>query len=215
MPAPAAAVAAASSTPTAQPALLGPPLENQFLHAIPGEDTNVPLWILGSSLFGAQLAAMLGLPYTFASHFAPQALLKAVEIYRERFEPSEQLDRPHVMLGINLVAAETDEEARFLKTSVLQSFVNLRRGTPGMLPPPIAGYEDSLMPAERSMLDQALSCSIAGAPDTVASEIAVFIEKTGADEIMITSNIHDHDKRLHSFKLVAEMMCAGHAALPQ
>ena len=191
------------------------PEPGQLICAVPGAGLDVPIWILGSSLYGAQLAAALGLPYAFASHFAPAAMMQAIAVYRERFEASEQLDQPYVMLGMNVVAAETDEDARFLKTSVLQSFINLRRGTPGMLPAPLAGYEDRLMPAERSMLDQALSCSVAGAPDTVESEIAAFIEKTGADEIMITSNIHDHDKRLHSFELVAEMMCAGHAALPQ
>ena len=190
------------------------PEPGQLIRAVPGAGLDVPIWILGSSLYGAQLAAALGLPYAFASHFAPAAMMQAIAVYRERFEPSEQLDKPYVMLGMNVVAAETDEEARFLKTSVLQSFVNLRRGTPGMLPAPIADYEDHLMSAERSMLDQALSCSVAGAPDTVESEMAAFIEKTGADEIMITSNIHDHDKRLHSFELVAEMMCAGHTALP-
>ena len=191
------------------------PEPGQMIRAVPGAGLNVPVWILGSSLYGAQLAAALGLPYAFASHFAPAALMQAIAVYRERFEPSEQLDEPYVMLGMNVVTAETDAEARFLKTSVLQSFVNLRRGMPGKLPAPVAGYEDRLTPAERMMVDEALSCSTAGAPDTVEHDIAAFVERTGADEIMITCNIHDHVKRLRSFELVAEMMHADDAALPQ
>ena len=191
------------------------PEPGQMIRAVPGAGLNVPIWILGSSLYGAQLAAALGLPYAFASHFAPAAMMQAIAVYRERFEPSEQLDEPYVMLGMNVVAAETDAEARFLKTSVLQSFVNLRRGMPGKLPAPVAGYEDRLTPAERMMVDEALSCSTADAPDTVEHDIAAFVERTGADEIMITCNIHDHAKRLRSFELVAKMMYAGHAALPQ
>ena len=178
----------------------------QAIRAVPGAGLDVPIWILGSSLYGAQLAAALGLPYAFASHFAPAALMQAIEIYREKFELSEQLETPYVMLGLNVVAADSDEEARFLRTSVLQSFVNLRSGRPGKLPPPVADFEDRLMPAERMMLDAALSCSAVGAPETVNREIAAFIENTGADEIMITSNIHDHAKRLHSFELVAALM---------
>ena len=191
------------------------PEPGQMIRAVPGAGLDVPIWILGSSLYGAQLAAALGLPYAFASHFAPAAMMQAIAVYRERFEPSEQLDEPHVMLGMNVVAAETDAEARFLKTSVLQSFVNLRRGMPGKLPAPVAGYEDRLTPAERMMVDEALSCSTADAPDTVEHDIAAFVERTGADEIMITCNIHDHAKRLRSFELVAKMMYAGHAASPQ
>ena len=191
------------------------PEPGQMIRAVPGAGLDVPIWILGSSLYGAQLAAALGLPYAFASHFAPAAMMQAIAVYRERFEPSEQLDEPHVMLGMNVVAAETDAEARFLKTSVLQSFVNLRRGMPGKLPAPVAGYEDRLTPAERMMVDEALSCSTADAPYTVEHDIAAFVERTGADEIMITCNIHDHAKRLRSFELVAKMMYAGHAASPQ
>ena len=191
------------------------PEPGQMIRAVPGAGLDVPIWILGSSLYGAQLAAALGLPYAFASHFAPAAMMQAIAVYRERFEPSEQLDEPYVMLGMNVVAAETDAEARFLKTSVLQSFVNLRRGMPGKLPAPVAGYEDRLTPAERMMVDEALSCSTADAPDTVEHDIAAFVERTGADEIMITCNIHDHAKRLRSFELVAERMYAGDAALPQ
>ena len=185
------------------------PAPDQFVRAVPGAGLNVPIWILGSSLYGAQLAAALGLPYAFASHFAPAALMQAIAIYRERFEPSAQLNEPYVMLGMNVFAADTEEEARFLRTAVLQSFINLRRGMPGKLPLPVADYTDRVTPDERAMLEATLSCSAVGTPDTVEREIASFVERTGADEIMITSNIHDHGKRLRSFKLVAEMMAAA------
>ena len=185
------------------------PAPDQFVRAVPGAGLNVPIWILGSSLYGAQLAAALGLPYAFASHFAPAALMQAIAIYRERFEPSAQLNEPYVMLGMNVFAADTEEEAHFLRTAVLQSFVNLRRGMPGKLPLPVADFTDRVTPGERAMLEAALSCSAVGTPDTVEREIASFVERTGADEIMITSNIHDHGKRLRSFKLVAEMMAAA------
>ena len=182
------------------------PEPGQAIRAVPGAGLEVPIWILGSSLYGAQLAAALGLPYAFASHFAPAALMQAIEIYRERFEPSAQLDKPYVMVGMNVVAADSEEEARYLRTSLLQSFVNLRSGRPGKLPPPVADFEDRLLPAERAMLASALSCSTAGAPETIEREISVFAESTGADEVMVTSNIHDHAKRLHSFELVAKLM---------
>ena len=185
------------------------PAPDQFVRAVPGAGLNVPIWILGSSLYGAQLAAALGLPYAFASHFAPAVLMQAIAIYRERFEPSAQLNEPYVMLGMNVFAADTEEEAHFLRTAVLQSFVNLRRGMPGKLPLPVADYTGRVTPDERAMLEAALSCSAVGTPDTVEREIASFVEQTGADEIMITSNIHDHGKRLRSFKLVAEMMAAA------
>ncbi len=182
------------------------PEPDQAIRAVPGAGLNVPIWILGSSLYGAQLAAALGLPYAFASHFAPAALMPAIEIYRERFEPSEQLDKPYVMLGMNVIAADTEDEARFLKTSVLQSFVNRSKGQRGKLPPPVDGYEEQLSLPERKMLDKALSCSATGAADTVEREISAFVEKTDADEIMITCNIHDFAKRLRSFELVAALM---------
>jgi luciferase family oxidoreductase group 1 len=180
------------------------PEPGQVIRAVPGAGLDVPLWILGSSLFGAQLAAALGLPYAFASHFAPAAMMQAIAVYRERFEPSEQLDRPYVMLGMNVIAADTDEEAAFLRSSVMQSFVNLRRGRPGKLPPPVENYAETLMPAERMMLDEALSCSAWGSPQTVERDVAAFIARTGADEIMMTCHIHDHAKRLKSFELVSQ-----------
>jgi len=182
------------------------PKPGQAIRAVPGAGLDVPIWILGSSLYGAQLAAALGLPYAFASHFAPAALIPAIEIYRERFKPSEQLEKPYVMLGMNVIAADTEDEAGFLKTSVLQSFVNRSKGQRGKLPPPIDRYEEQLSLAERKMLENALSCSATGAPDTVEREIATFVEKYGADEIMITCNIHDFAKRLHSFELVGKMI---------
>jgi len=178
----------------------------QAIRAVPGEGQNVPLWILGSSLYGAQLAAALGLPYAFASHFAPAAMMQAIALYRERFEPSEQLARPHVMLGVNVVAAETDEKAAFLRSSVLQSFVNLRTGRAGKLPPPVEGYEESLGAAERHMLDETLSCSVHGNPATVKAGLEAFVARTGADEIMVTTHIHDHQARLQSFEIVADQM---------
>ena len=182
------------------------PKPGQAIRAVPGAGLDVPIWILGSSLYGAQLAAALGLPYAFASHFAPAALIPAIEIYRERFKPSEQLEKPYVMLGMNVIAADTEDEAGFLKTSVLQSFVNRSKGQRGKLPPPIDRYEEQLSLAECKMLENALSCSATGAPDTVEREIATFVEKYGADEIMITCNIHDFAKRLHSFELVGKMI---------
>ncbi|WP_144863335.1 LLM class flavin-dependent oxidoreductase [Mesorhizobium sp. J18] len=176
----------------------------QPVQAVPGAGLEVPVWILGSSLFGAQLAAMLGLPYSFASHFAPAAMEQAVEVYRSRFEPSEQLDRPYVMLGLNVFAAETDEEARLLFTSVQQSFVNLRTGRPGKLPPPKAGYYETLEPMAKAMVDQALSCSVIGSPETVKAGVKEFAERTGADELIVTANIYDHKARLRSFEILSE-----------
>jgi luciferase family oxidoreductase group 1 len=176
------------------------------VRAIPGEGLSVPVWILGSSLFGAQLAAMLGLPYAFASHFAPGQMMDAMRLYREQFRPSEQLERPYVMLGFNAFAADTDEEAQRLATSVQQAFVNLRTGHPAKLPPPVEDYAKTLPPNARAILDQVLSCSAIGAPETVRAAIAAFAERTGADELMITSQIYDHEARLRSYEIVAEAL---------
>jgi luciferase family oxidoreductase group 1 len=161
----------------------------------------VPVWILGSSTYGAQLAAMLGLPYGFASHFAPGMMMEAIAIYRQRFRPSARLDKPNVMLGLNLVAADTDEEARFLFSSTQQSFLNIRRGRPAKLPPPVANMEIDAY--GRAMLDDALSCAVVGGPDTVHRGLEAFAERTGADEFMVTSNIFDHAKRKRSFEILA------------
>jgi luciferase family oxidoreductase group 1 len=176
----------------------------QRIRAVPGEGLDVPVWILGSSLFGAQLAAMLGLPYAFASHFAPGDMERAVELYRQEFRPSEQLDRPYVMLGLNVFAAETDDEAQLLFTSLKQAFVNLRSGHPGKLPAPKAGFDADLDPMAAAMLAQALSCSVVGSPETVRRGVAAFAERTGADEFMVTAQIHDHAKRVRSFEILAE-----------
>jgi len=173
------------------------------VRAVPGTGLKVPVWILGSSLFGAQLAAMLGLPYAFASHFAPTQLMQAIEIYRANFKPSAQLDRPYVMLGFNVVAADTDEQAAVLATSLQQAFVNLRSGRPTKLPPPLPGYVDKLGPAERALLDNVLACTAIGSPDTVRRALQAFIERTGADELMVAGQIHDHAARLRSFEIVA------------
>ena len=180
-----------------------PAQPGQRVRAIPGEGLDIPVWILGSSLFGAQLAAMLGLPYAFASHFAPQQMMEAIRLYRERFEPSARLERPYVMLGFNVFAADGDEEAALLATSVQQAFVALRSGNPGRLKPPVAGYAETLPPAQRALLDQLLSCSATGSPATVAAAVEAFVEQTGADELMIVSQIFDHSARLRSYELLA------------
>jgi len=187
-------------------ALLGPPQENQRIHAIPGEDTNVPLWILGSSLYGAQLAAMLGLPYAFASHFAPQALMQAVAIYRERFEPSTQLDKPYVMVGCNAIVADTEDEAKRLFTTPQQQFTRMVRGTRGQLPPPVDDIEDFWSPMEKAQASSMLACSFYGAPATIAAKLAPLIEATGANELMVAAAIWDHKARVRSYELLAQAM---------
>ena len=172
------------------------------VRAVPGAGLEIPIWILGSSLFGAQLAAALGLPFAFASHFAPAQLMQAIEIYRAQFRPG-QIQKPYVMLGFGVVAAGTDEEARLLFTSQQQAFVNLRSGRPGRLPPPVAGFEDQLGSAERVMLAQALSCYAIGSRDTVRRGLDAFIRRTNADELIITSHIFDHAARLRSYEITA------------
>ncbi|UQA59789.1 LLM class flavin-dependent oxidoreductase [Polyangium aurulentum] len=180
------------------------PDPGQRVRAVPGAGLNVPIWILGSSLFGAQLAAALGLPYAFASHFAPTQMTPAVELYRARFRPSPQLARPHVMLGVNVFAADTDEEARLSFTSLQQAFVNLIRGRPGPLPPPVEGFERQLTPMERAGMEQMLVCTVVGSPETVRRGLAAFVARTGADELMVTSQMFDHTARLRSFEITAE-----------
>ena len=176
--------------------------------AVPGNGLTIPFWILGSSLFGAQLAAVLGLPYAFASHFAPGYMMQAIEMYRANFRPSRQLDKPYVMLGFNVFAADTDEEAAFRATSMQQAFVNLRSGRPAQLPPPLTDYPNLVGPQERALLDSVLSCSAIGAPDTVRSSLKAFIDRTGADELMITSQIFDHAARLRSYEITANLRTA-------
>jgi luciferase family oxidoreductase group 1 len=178
----------------------------QAIVAVPGVGQDVPLWILGSSLYGAQLAAHLGLPYAFASHFAPAEMERASALYRSTFKPSAQLARPYVMLGVNVFAADTDEEARLLLTSLQQAFVNLRTGNPGPLPPPVEGYEQALPDAARAMLNQALSCSAIGSPDTVRDGLTAFIARTGADELIVTAQMFDHAARKRSFEITSQVM---------
>ncbi|MDX8493972.1 LLM class flavin-dependent oxidoreductase [Mesorhizobium sp. VK22B] len=181
-----------------------PAEEGHRIRAVPGEGQEVPVWILGSSLYGAQLAAMLGLPYAFASHFAPAELDHALEVYRTRFQPSAQLDKPYVMLGLNVFAAPTDAEAKLLFTSLQQAFVNLRSGRPGQLPPPVENYDRDLDPVAKSMLAQALSCAVVGSPETVRQGIDAFVRRTGADELMVTAQMFDHPARVRSFEILSD-----------
>jgi luciferase family oxidoreductase group 1 len=176
---------------------------DQGVVAVPGAGLEVEVWILGSSTYGAQLAAALGLPYAFASHFAPAQMAEAVALYRARFRPSERLAAPHVMLGVNVFAAETDAEARYLFSSLQQAFLNLRRGRPGRLPPPVEGLDARLEPRERAMLDQALACSIVGGKETVRRGLRDLLARTGANELIATAQIHDHAARRRSFEILA------------
>ncbi|MBW6399785.1 LLM class flavin-dependent oxidoreductase [Roseomonas sp. HJA6] len=188
-----------------------PATEGQALRAVPGEGQDVEVWILGSSTFGAQLAAYLGLPYAFASHFAPQQMMDALRVYRDRFRPSERLAAPRAMIGVNVFAAPTEEEARFLFTSLQQAFVNLRRGRPGKLPAPVEGYEERLDPQARAILAHSLSCAVVGTPAMVRQGLADLAATTGADEMIITAQIHDPAARLRSFTLVAEAQAMAEA----
>ena len=184
-------------------ALLGPLQPDQRIQAVPGTDTNVPLWILGSSLFGAQLAAMLGLPYAFASHFAPGALMQALAVYREGFKPSAQLDRRHAMVGVNVFAAETDDEAKYLFTSAQQRVIGMFRGRRGQLPPPVEDIESLWSPDEKAQVGRMLACSFVGSAETVRAGLERFIADTGADELIVASAIHDHKKRLRSYEILS------------
>jgi luciferase family oxidoreductase group 1 len=181
-----------------------PAQPGQIVRAVPGEGLDVPIWILGSSLFGAQLAAAMGLPFAFASHFAPGLMMQAIELYRSGFRASEQLDRPHIMLGVNVIAAETDEEAQLLFTSLQQAFLSLRRGRPGRLPPPDPEFKRGLHPTEEAMLRETLAYAVVGSAETVRQGVDRFISATGADELMVTAQVFDHGARLHSFQLTAE-----------
>jgi luciferase family oxidoreductase group 1 len=178
--------------------------ENGRVRAIPGEGLNVPLYILGSSLFGAQLAAALGLPYAFASHFAPQMMMEAIELYRHRFEPSEQLSEPYVMLGFNAFVADTDGQAELLSTSIQQAFVALRTGQPTQLPPPQAGFADTLPMQARAILGNVLSCSAIGTPETARRQVDEFVRRTKADELIVTAQIYDPKARIRSYELLAQ-----------
>src|SRR3954467_937042 len=184
-------------------AFLAPAGPNQRIRAVPAAGTEVPLWILGSSNFGAMLAAELGLPYAFASHFAPDLLIPALEIYRSRFKPSEQLERPYAMVGVNIIAASSDDEARRLATTQQMSFANIFRGARGLSQPPIDDIESYWSPAEKAQAMGMLARSIVGSPDTIRSGMDALIAETGADELIIVSDVYEHAKRLRSFELIA------------
>ena len=184
-------------------AFLGPVGAGQPVQAVPGGGLEVPLWILGSSLFGANLAAELGLPYAFASHFAPAALIPALHTYRSAFKPSKQIDAPYTMAGVNVFAAETDAEARLLFTSAQQQFANLLRGSPGRLPPPVPDIEAYWTPVEKAQASAMLACSFVGSPETVRTGLSAFAERTGVDEIIVASAIYDHAARLRSYEILA------------
>jgi luciferase family oxidoreductase group 1 len=175
----------------------------QAVRAVPGAGLDVPIWLLGSSLFSAQLAAILGLPFAFASHFAPDQLMEAIAIYRARFQPSAQLARPYVMAGVGVFAAETDAAAARLFTSLQQQWIQLRRGTPGPLQPPVDSMEGLAEAHELAGVAQAQRYAIIGAPETVRRGLAAFIAETKADELMITGQIYDHAARLKSFEIAA------------
>ncbi len=189
-------------------AFLSDPTDNQRVCAVPGFSSKVPIYILGSSLFGAQLAAILGLPFAFASHFAPDTLEQALEVYRSEFEPSEQLKEPYVILGFNICAANNDEEAKYLKSSGLQALINLRSGKPGPLPPPIRDFEKNLCGAEMQLLSQSKSASATGAIGKIREEVSKFLADTSADELIITSQIFNHSARVKSYEITREA-CQG------
>jgi luciferase family oxidoreductase group 1 len=183
---------------------LAEPQANQQIYAVPGCGAQVPMYILGSSLFGAQLAAILGLPFAFASHFAPQAMMQALEIYRREFQPSAQLSKPYVILGFNVVAADTQTHAEYIRTSSLQSFLNLRFGNPGPLPPPVEDFEASLDSQQQAVLSQISSASSVGTIDVVKRDIAQFVAETGADELIVVAQVYHHKDRLRSYELAWE-----------
>jgi luciferase family oxidoreductase group 1 len=177
----------------------------QAVQAVPGAGLSVPIWLLGSSLFSAQLAAVLGLPFAFASHFAPDHLDQALKIYRGQFQPSTTLAKPYAMAAIGIFAADSDAQARYLFTSLQQSFVNLRRGIPGLLPRPVANMDDHWSPVEQAGVEHAFSEAIAGSPETIKKGLQAFIRRTNIDELMVTAAIHDQAARVHSFELVASV----------
>lgn len=193
-------------------AFLAPAAPDQRIQAVPAAGTNVPLWILGSSNFGAMLAAELGLPYAFASHFAPDLLVQALEIYRSRFKPSQQLRQPYAMVGVNIVAAPTDAEAHRLATTQQMSFTDIFRGARGLSQPPIDDIESYWSPMEKAQAMRMLARSIVGSPQTVRAGIEALVKETGADELIVVSDVYDHELRLRSFRIIAE--AAGIGARP-
>jgi luciferase family oxidoreductase group 1 len=185
-------------------AFLAPAGPGQRIQAVPAAGTEVPLFILGSSHFGAMLAAELGLPYAFASHFAPDLLIPALEIYRDRFKPSEQLDRPYAIVGVNIIAADSDDKARRLATTQQMSFTNIFRGARGLSQPPIDDIESYWTPMEKAQAMRMLARSIVGSPDTVRKGIGALVEETRADELIIVSDVYEHAERLRSIELIAQ-----------
>lgn len=181
------------------------PEDGQLVRAVPGTGLDVPIWILGSSLFGAQVAALMGLPFAFASHFAAAQMTQAIAIYRDRFRASGVIERPQVMLGVNVVAADSDGEAKFLATSGRQAFASLRRGMPTTLPPPDREFEKEIVPFKGIRLEEVQSVSMVGSAETVREDLQTFTEQTHADELIIVSHIYDHGARLHSYELLAGM----------
>jgi len=179
------------------------PEDGQLVRAVPGSGLDIPIWILGSSLFGAQVAAMMGLPFAFASHFAAAQMTEAIAIYRDRFRSSGIIDKPHVMLGVNVVAADTDDQARFLATSGRQSFANLRRGMPTTLPPPNREFEKEVTPFRGIPLQEIPSVSLVGSGETVRADLEDLVARTDADELIVVSHIYDHAARLKSYEIVA------------
>jgi luciferase family oxidoreductase group 1 len=184
---------------------LGAPTPGQRVHAVPGQGLNVPLYLLGSSTFSATLAAELGLPFAFASHFAPELLHQALDIYRSRFRPSPALAEPHVMVGVNVIAADTDAEAKHLFTTLQQVFLNLSRGWPNQLPPPVNDIDAVWNPVEAAQVARMTRCSAVGGPDTLRQQLEVLLNDTGADELIATAHIHDQQARLRSFEIAADV----------
>jgi luciferase family oxidoreductase group 1 len=180
-----------------------PTQPGQPVRAVPGAGVEVPVWLLGSSLFSAKLSARLGLPFAFASHFAPDAMDEALALYRRDFMPSARLRQPYAVLGLNVVAADSDAEARRLFTTQQQSFINLRRGRPGLIPPPIDDIEAYWTPPEKLMVERALACAVVGDAGTLEQGIAAFIARHRPDELLLTANVFEHAARRHSFEIAA------------
>jgi luciferase family oxidoreductase group 1 len=185
-------------------AYLRPRAGSAAVRAIPGEGLNIPIWLLGSSNFSAQLAAHLGLPFAFAGQFSPAYMMTALQLYRERFQPSDVLDAPYAMVGVNVFAADTEQEARYLSTSHQQMHLNLIRGIPGQLPPPVASMESLWQPHERVSVESTLRASMIGDPAMVKEQLRAFVEATQADELIINSMMFDHAARLRSYEIVAD-----------
>ncbi|MGG5254137.1 LLM class flavin-dependent oxidoreductase [Neobacillus sp. SM06] len=181
------------------------PSGKRFVRAIPGEGADIPIWLLGSSGYSAQLAGQLGLPFSFASHFAPENTLQALELYRRNFRPSEVLEKPYAMVGVNVIAADTDEEAKRLATSMAQQFLSLIRNNPGQLQPPVDNIDELATEYEKALLQQRQAANIVGSKETVKEQLQAFLDKNVADEIIVNAQIYDHQARLHSYELLAEI----------